>query len=176
MGAVVRDKLPSAGLINPGVTANHRAGPMCSIEGRIVGELVMRHCDVGPKGRNLDITDLALGEIDSLVLHLLQSLILSRPLTPAMSLDVTVGQVLLIQNTSLFFCAVRISFSSCCTFEVAPPPDCATNVVARSRQQNAAIAIVVLRFISDHHCVSILVLCPLDYAVASPPSGIEKPT
>src|SRR5690242_5326465 len=55
----------------------------------------MRNRDVGTEGGHLHVADLAFLELDRLVLHLLDGLCFGRPVTPAVSLDIAVSQVLL---------------------------------------------------------------------------------
>src|SRR5881227_2952968 len=88
MGAVVRGELPLAGLADPRVAANHRARAMRAVEGRIVGELVVCDGGVVPEGRHFHVADPAFGELDGLVLHLLDGVRLGRPLAPAVPLDI----------------------------------------------------------------------------------------
>ena len=94
--AVVGNELPSAGLVDPCVAANHRASTVRAVESGIVGELIVCDRGIGSEGRHLYIADLAFGELDGLVLRLLDGLGLGRPVAPAVPLDIAVSQVLLI--------------------------------------------------------------------------------
>src|SRR4051794_16818617 len=96
VGAVVGGEFPRAGIVDPSVTANHGTRSVRSIKRRVVSELVVRDRGVGPKGRHFDVADVAFGELDTLVLCLLNRLWLSRPVAPAVPLDIAIGHVLLI--------------------------------------------------------------------------------
>src|ERR1700687_4695291 len=91
--------LPLAGLANPSVAANHRASAMRAVEGRVIGELVVCDGGVVPESRHLHVANLTFGELDGLLLHLLDGIRLGRPLAPAVPLDIAVGQVLLIPSS-----------------------------------------------------------------------------
>src|SRR5260370_21459102 len=94
--AVVGSELPGAGLVDPCVAANHRASTVRAVEGGIVGELIVCDRGVGSEGRHLHIADLAFGELDGLVLRLLDGFGLGRPVSPADPLDISVSLVLLL--------------------------------------------------------------------------------
>jgi hypothetical protein len=94
--AVVRSELPGAGLVDPCVAANHRASTVRAVEGGIVGKLIVCDRGVGSEGRHLHIADLAFGELDGFVLRSLDGLGFGCPVSPAVPLDIAVGQVLLI--------------------------------------------------------------------------------
>ena len=61
----------------------------------IVGELVVRNRGVGPEGGNLHVTDIAVVPLVALVLQVFNELVLCLPLSPTVSRDESVGQMLL---------------------------------------------------------------------------------
>src|SRR5690242_19907779 len=107
VGAVVRGELECAGLVDPSVAANHRTRAVRSIKRRVIGELIMRDRGIGPEGRHLNVADLTFTELDAIILRLLDSLVLSRPVAPAVPLDIAVRHVLLIPTDV----AVHLRFS-----------------------------------------------------------------
>src|ERR1041384_5693058 len=96
VGAMVGGEFPFAGLADPRVAANHRASTECAVKGGVIGEFVVCDGGVVPESRHFNVADPAFGELDGLVLHLLDGVRLGRPLAPAVPLYVAVGQVLLI--------------------------------------------------------------------------------
>src|SRR5437660_9102480 len=93
--AVGRSRFPCAGIIEPGVAADDRSGPMLALEFGIVSERVMRHGGVRAEGRHLHVADLAALPLICLVLQILDEILFGFPVAPAVSSDESVGQMLL---------------------------------------------------------------------------------
>ena len=58
---------------------------MRAVKVRVVGERVMRNCDVGSEGRHMQVADLAALPLGRLVLQILDELVLRLPGPPTVS-------------------------------------------------------------------------------------------
>src|SRR5437868_8605993 len=86
-GAVGRGRFPCAGVIDPGVAADDRSGPMLALEFGIVSERVMRHRGVRAEGRHLHVADVAALPLTAFILQDLYEVLPRLPVAPAVSSD-----------------------------------------------------------------------------------------
>ena len=90
-----RSRFPCTGIIDPAVAADNGSRPVLALKFGIVGERVMRHGDVRAEGRHLHVAHVAALPLVCLVLQILDEVRFGLPLTPAVSRDESVGQMLL---------------------------------------------------------------------------------
>ena len=90
-----RSRFPCAGIINPGVAADNGSRPVLALDFGIVDERVMRHGGVRAEGRHLHVAKVAALPLVCLALQILDEALFGFPISPAVSRDESVSQMLL---------------------------------------------------------------------------------